>query len=323
MHRERAKRGAGGSVFPKGLKDLLILHKAERRGNAAFMVALLLAAGAFYYYRFHYRPGTADLEPMRAELEAWLAERDSAEAVPAVAPPEPFAFDPNTIGEEDWVRLGLSAKQAAAIERYKAKGGRFRTKADLGRMYTIRPEQFARLSPNIQLPDSLGAKPDRRTAERRAPRGSAATRAEWRTTERPAPQKRQVEVNTADSAALVELPGIGPAFARGIIRYRELLGGYHSLDQLGEVHVLKDKPDAVAMIQELLVVDTLAIRRIPLNTCTVDELAAHPYIRWKLAKPLIAYRQHHGPFRSLAGIKESHLIDEDLYRKLAPYLSVE
>ena len=87
--------------------------------------------------------------------------------------------------------------------------------------------------------------------------------------------------------------------------------------------MLKDKPDAVARLKELLVVDTLLIRRIPLNTCTVEELAAHPYIRWKLAKPIIAYRQHHGPFAEVAAIKGMQLIDEDLYRKLAPYLSVE
>src|SRR5690606_31133336 len=109
----------------------------------------------------------------------------------------------------------------------------------------------------------------------------------------------------------------------GIVKYRERLGGYHSLDQLAEVCVLQDKPDAIARMRELLVVDTLLIRRIPLNTCTVEELAAHPYIRCKLAKPIIAYRQQHGPFREVAGIRAIPLIDEGLYRKLAPYLSVE
>ncbi|HRP00652.1 MAG TPA: helix-hairpin-helix domain-containing protein, partial [Flavobacteriales bacterium] len=136
-------------------------------------------------------------------------------------------------------------------------------------------------------------------------------------------ERRPVEVNTADTTMLIELPGIGPAFARGIVRYREKLGGYRSLEQLSEVYVLRDKPDAVARITPLLVVDTLMVRRIPINTCTVEDLAAHPYAGWKVAKALIAYRAQHGPFIAVEGIRGCALIDEDLFRKLAPYLRVE
>ena len=74
--------------------------------------------------------------------------------------------------------------------------------------------------------------------------------------------QRGLELNSADSATLVAVPGIGPAFARGILKYREKLGGYHSLDQLAEVYVLKDKPDAVAKLKDRLVLDTLMMRQI-------------------------------------------------------------
>ena len=132
-----------------------------------------------------------------------------------------------------------------------------------------------------------------------------------------------MELNTADTTSLIALPGIGPAFARGIVKYRDMLGGYISLDQLGEVYILKDKPDAVLKLKELLILDTVLVRRIPINTCTAEELAAHPYFRWKLAKPLIAYRTQHGPFGSIEDIRGCALIDEALLRKLAPYLRVE
>jgi DNA uptake protein ComE-like DNA-binding protein len=132
-----------------------------------------------------------------------------------------------------------------------------------------------------------------------------------------------VEVNSADTTALIDLPGIGPAFARGIVKFRDRLGGYHHLDQLAEVYVLKDKPDAVERLKELLIVDTLMIVRIPINTCTVEALAAHPYAGWKIAKPLIAYRKQHGPFRNVADITGCAVVDEAVFRKLAPYLTVE
>lgn len=329
VHRPEARRAFASRPFKEQLQELLSLHTAERRGTAALIVLMLASGGAYWYYRHQYRPSTGHLEPLRAELEAWLAQRDSAERRDAesAAATAPFPFDPNEIDADAWQRLGLSARQAAAIDRYRSKGGRFRSKADLGRFRAIRPDQFERLRPFILLPDSLARAKASEDPRTNAPAtGSSAPRQraeEAATAPREAAAHRRVEVNTADSAALVALPGIGPAFARGIIRYRERLGGYRSLDQLAEVHVLKDKPDALLRLKELLIADTLAIRRIPINSCTAEELAAHPYARWAVAKPVIAYRQQHGPFGSLEELRAIPALGEEAFRKLAPYLSLE
>lgn len=132
-----------------------------------------------------------------------------------------------------------------------------------------------------------------------------------------------VEVNTADSSRLVQVRGIGPAFARSIVRYRDRLGGFHSLDQLADVPILRDKPDAVAELKGRLLLDTLMVRRLPINTMSVEDLGRHPCAGWKVAKALVAYRQHHGPFRTVADIKGCVLITDSVYRKLAPYLTLE
>lgn len=307
--------------FKEDVKDMLSLHAGERRGYLVMMFVLLVLASIVIYVQWIYKPPPTDLEPLRKEMEAWIAARDAVRS-DGTMHVEPFPFDPNTIERADWLALGLSEKQIDGLERYMSKGGRFRVKNDLGKMYSIRPEQFERLKPFIMLPDSL----PKRTYERDQDRSSQfADRQQHvdRPPEGARPAFAKVELNTADSVALVAVPGIGPSFARGILKYRESLGGYSSLDQLAEVYILKDKPDAVVRLKELLVLDTLMVRRIPINTCTVEELAAHPYCRWKLAKPLIAYRTLHGPFRTVADIRGCAVIDEALFRKLAPYLSVE
>ncbi len=330
--RSREHREFTSRPFTEQLKDLFSLHSGERRGSIVMMAILLLLFGYFAYSQWYAAPAAPNMEPLRAEMEAWLAARDSTKSEPEKKA-ELFRFDPNAIDRADWLRLGLSERQVQGIERWQAKGGRFRVKADLGRMYSLKPDQVDRLLPYVDLPDSL-PKRDRAMERRADDAPHEEVHAHWNGEEevaasaskekgRSSAMRRQAEVNSADTTELVALPGIGPAFARGIVKYRERLGGYHSLDQLAEVYVLQDKPDAIARMRELLVVDTLLIRRIPLNTCTVEELAAHPYIRWKLAKPIIAYRQQHGPFREVAGIRAIPLIDEGLYRKLAPYLSVE
>ena len=319
------------SRWKERLKDLLDMHREERRGVRVLMGVLLVLLGWVVYEQWLRPPKQHDLTEQRAWVEAVLAMQEAARA--DTVAPAPFPFDPNTIGREEWKRLGLTERQIDGVERYQEKGGVFRTKWDLGRMYTIGEEQFTQLEPYILLPEKS-------TRRERGTQGAsqARPRREWTTTAtrveagdprireratyepRPA---RSVEINTADTTALIAMPGIGPAFARSMVKYRDALGGFHSLDQLSEVYILKDKPDAVLQLKRVLIIDTLMVRRIPINTCTVEELAAHPYARWKVAKPLIAYRNQHGPFKQLADIKGCVLVTEEVFRKLAPYLSVE
>lgn len=313
------------SRWKERLKDLLDMHREERRGVRVLMGVLLVLLGWVVYEQWLRPPKQHDLTEQRAWVEAVLAMQEAARA--DTVAPAPFPFDPNTIGREEWKVLGLSDRQVDGVERYLGKGGRFRTKKDLARMYSIWPEQFAALEPFILLPDSQAPKVYQRRdhGSDRAYRGPSKEggstimdRAAYGRTVR-----RMVEVNTADTLALIALPGIGPTFARGIVRYRDRLGGFVSLEQLGEVYVLQDKPDAVLKLKEFLILDTLAVRRIPINTCTAEDLASHPYARWAIAKPLVAYRQQHGPFKQLSDIKRCVAVTPEVFAKLAPYLSLE
>lgn len=307
------------------LKDLLDMHREERRGVLWLMVICLGLAAWVVYDQWLRPPDQFDLAEQRARMDEWLAQR--SEVQQDSVPVRLFNFDPNAIGREEWRALGLTDKQVDGIERYQSKGGEFRTKQDLARMYSISPEQYAALEPYIQLPEKIARKSYERNERGTRRNGQHASEEQSGTIRERVPYVprtvQKVEVNSADTTALIELPGIGPAFARSIVKFRDALGGFRSLDQLNEVYILQDKPEAVLKLKELLILDTLAVQRIAINTCTVEELAAHPYVRWKIAKPLIAFRQQHGPFLHVADIKGCVAVSEEVFRKLAPYLTVE
>lgn len=306
--------------------DAFSMHRAERRG--LFVLVLAIAAfGGWIAWQRQRPPDPALIAAAEAQLAVWLAEQRAADSLrtraatdgPAVAD-SLFAFDPNTATADDWQRLGLSERQARGVLSYIAHGGHFEHRQDLARLRSLHPDQLARLLPYVQLPDRAEGGGGR-GAERR---WTADSTRRWVREERPArPERVPLELNSCDSAALVALPGVGPSFARGILRYRDQLGGYHSLDQLAEVYVLKDKPEALAQLRTLLTVDTALVRRVPMNSGTVEELAAHPYLRWKLAKALVAYRRQHGPFRTLDDLRGCALVDEGMLRTFAPYFSVK
>lgn len=315
----------GRSTFLKQVKAMLHLHKGERNGFALLMAILVIVVfiRVIYvqWFQFHF----TDVDPaLVEEMREWVARADELEKPANAHIDSLFPFDPNTIERQEWLALGLTDRQVDGVERYLAKGGRFRVKKDVAKLYAVTPERYALWEAYILLPDSL-PKRQREKAERAPQRTWQASTSYPKQNQERYERKefRRLEVNTADTTELIALPGIGPAFARGIVKYRDRLGGYRSMEQLAEVYVLRDKPDALARLNELLVLDTLMVARIPINTCEVEQLAAHPYAGWKVAKALVAYRAQHGPFRAVADIRGCALIDEAVFRKLAPYLRVE
>ena len=130
-----------------------------------------------------------------------------------------------------------------------------------------------------------------------------------------------VDINLADTSALIALPGIGSKLASRIISFREKLGGFFAVEQVGETFGLPDS--SFQKLKKYLVVNTNSVRKININTASLDILKAHPYIRYAIANAIIAYRSEHGPFYRIDDIKKIHVITAELFNKLLPYLSLE
>lgn len=213
-------------------------------------------------------------------------------------------FDPNALELEGWMRLGLSERQAQGVLNYRAKGGQFRKKEDLQKMYSISEADYARLEPYIQIEKPVSADVKGVPAQQRyTTRARAAVR---------------VEINSADSIDLLDLPGIGLVFASRIVRYRERLGGFYDLHQLLDVYGM-DSARFVRM-EPLLDLDSSLVRKIPINQADYELLRSHPMISNKQAALIIRYREYHGSFRSLEDLKQIKPLDEQILRNIAPYL---
>ncbi len=130
-----------------------------------------------------------------------------------------------------------------------------------------------------------------------------------------------VDINLADTTAFITLPGIGSKLSQRIIAFRTKLGGFYSVDQVGETYLLPDS--TFQKIKSRLIVNSNDVKKININTASVDEMKAHPYMRYNLANAIYQYKQQHGNFTSVENIKNIMLITDDVYKKIAPYLSVQ
>ena len=139
-------------------------------------------------------------------------------------------------------------------------------------------------------------------------------------TQPPAPKKQPlvVELNSADTLTLQLLHGIGPAYARRIVRYRERLGGFVSTDQLMEVYGFT--PELLAHIAPCLKLDTNAVRRIGINSIELKQLAKHPYVEYYQARDIVRLRQHGMQFHSADDLRAVPSMADSTLNRLLPYI---
>jgi DNA uptake protein ComE-like DNA-binding protein len=134
----------------------------------------------------------------------------------------PFPFDPNTISSEGWLQLGLSSRTVETIINYRNKGGRFYKPEDLRKIYTLKKEEADALIPFIRLPDVASAPPEQRQKFK-----SAKTYA-------------VVRINSATEEDWKALPGIGDVLSKRIVKFRNAIGGFSSVEEVSKTYGLTD-----------------------------------------------------------------------------------
>jgi competence protein ComEA len=219
----------------------------------------------------------------------------------------PVPFDPNAATEEELISIGFPPRTAKTMIKYRSKGGKFRKKEDLQKLYTLSEEDYQKIAPYARFEE----------AQTQIPK-QANTYSSTKTNYSP-PSAKTVELNAADAEALMALRGIGPAFSKRIINFRNALGGFVAVEQLKEVYGFPDS--TYQQLKGKVTADAGKLQKININIAAEEVLAKHPYIGRKLASYIIKERNKTGTFNQIEQLKLVPLINDEKYRKIAPYLS--
>lgn len=225
---------------------------------------------------------------------SYHAERQQPKET-ATSAPELFPFDPNRASDDDFYRLGFSEKQVISIRKYMKNGVVFRNRDDFFRIKVITVNQREMLADYVLIGQNENTSSENVVL----------------------PGQVSVELNSADSILLKQLPGIGDKLSKRIVKYRDLLGGFHSVGQLKEVYGLRE--ETIDGIADKVTVDISKIKKIDLNFADVSELSRHPYLQKDLAKRIVKFRSEKGSIRSLDVLRDSMILNIDDYNRLKPY----
>lgn len=221
---------------------------------------------------------------------------------------EIFYFDPNTASSDDWKRLGVKDKTIHTIQNYLSKGGRFYKPGDIKKIWGLSSSDAQRLMPYVSIKNTLS---DNVVYEKKIPKNGSYT----------LESIQPIDVNLADTAAFIGLPGIGSKLSQRIIAFRNKLGGFYSVDQVSETYLLPDS--TFQKIKPKLLIGNTDVKQININVAAINEMKLHPYLKYNLANAIYQYRQQHGNFKSVEEIKKIMLITEEIFNKIQPYLTVQ
>ena len=132
------------------------------------------------------------------------------------------------------------------------------------------------------------------------------------------PIEQPVELNTADSATLRSVVGIGPRTVVAIMHYRERLGGFVRAEQLAEVPGVRERN--YEKILKQIYCDSCKIRKIDINFASPKVLGKHPYIAPQALRKLLKARQLKGGWSTAGELVEQNILTREEAARLAPYL---
>jgi competence protein ComEA len=282
------------------VKQLFNFHNREQKGVAILvLIAIILMLSNLYLSQVR----QSDSIKVTIIQDANTTDKKSVH-------PQVFLIHPNTITLDSLKLLGVSDALANQWVNFREKFKPFESIEDVKKLYAMTDSVVARIESWIVWPKKTtkakvwGDKKGKNTIYKKPKRTAV-----------------NVLINSATSTDFMQIRGIGPVFSERIIKYRELLGGFQSKNQLLEVYGMTDS--LYVEIKNFIKLDSLPLNQLNVNSVDAKVLVKHPYIEWHVANSIVKYRAMHGCYQQLDDIKQSNLVNELLYDKIAPYLKAD
>lgn len=318
-------------------RDFFYFRKSDRRVLMILVVVAVFCVGLLL--------GRNLASDAATDSDAPVAGGSPMKSSPSGSEGNSFAatlhtFDPNTIDSASLVSFGVVPWKVRNFVHYRAAGKVFRTPDDLLDTYGWEEADLELLRPYITIGEQYAAP----LSARRDAEGEKARHRDRRNSYQQ-PTRRQryaanqyqeesqrthvfdtsnkfhehtlVDINTADTTLLQRIPGIGSHFSNSIVRLRERLGGFISIEQLFEI---SNFPESTI---DWFEVRDPQLRCIDINHAEFRQLVHHPYISYDQARVICSFIRLHGPFTGIDQLRSTHIFTDEELQRVTPYLSFQ
>jgi len=306
------------------LRDYFTFTRSERNGILVLILIILVLLISLQIIPLLFNRTQVDYSSFEKEVDAFISSVQDSQSIKFNkhnnSTVEYFPFDPNAVSTSDLQKMGISQKVIHSWINYISKGGKFKKKEDVQKIWGLEDSIYQKLLPFIEIPEAE----NKQKYEKGYPQQKNSNYNNWNnitnSNKLSVSDKKDnsVELNSSDSASLCALPGIGPGYTKRILKYRDLLGGFVAKEQLLEVFGFTS--DLYSKIENLVYVDPSMIKKINLNKADFKQLIRHPYFTKDIVSKILEYRKIQGAITNIQDLVKDKMLTQEQCTKLMPYV---
>ncbi len=222
--------------------------------------------------------------------EKWLSmqsEIDSLKQIRYSDVPKVYPFNPNFITDFKGYKLGMSVAEIDRLLTFRKLNKYVNSPAEFQQITKVSDSLLAVISPYFKFPDWVKNKKNFTSFDKKPYAVKTAG--------------PLIDINLASAEDLIKIYGIGPALSERILKQKELLGGFVSMNQMQDVWGLS--PEVIDNLNKKFVVKTTPpVNKIAINKASMKELSQFPYFRYPISKEIVTFRSMNGEIKSTADL---------------------
>lgn len=287
----------------KRLRSHFQFNKEQRSGIFFLLLLIVVSQGAYFLLRSN---GTGNNNAFSLDAST-QARVDSLKTIAAKKESTKiFPFNPNYITDFKGYTLGMSPEEIDRLHNFRVQNKFVNSAVEFQQVTQISDSFLKVLSPYFKFPDWVSNRKVFPIESNREPRKVSF---------------EILDLNKANAEQLKLVNGIGDKLSSRIIKFRDALGGFLVNEQLYDVYGL-DTEVANRVLNRFQVIDAPTVQKISVNTASIEELVALPYLRYEVARKIVTKRKALGPYNSLSDLNEIPDFPKDKIERIKLYLSL-
>lgn len=284
------------------LKSYFQFTKSQRSGIIFLVLLCVMFQSA--YFLIDFKSSTNDSK----EKQEWLAfqtEIDSLKQIKHDYIPKIYPFNPNFITDFKGQKLGMSVSEIDRLLAFRKTNKYVNTPEDFQKVTKISDSLLNTMVPYFKFPDWVTNKKE--------------FKSKYKSFENKKEKIVILDINQATKEDLIKVYGIGPALSDRILKLKDLLGGFVSMEQMNDVWGLS--PEVIENLNKNFKVSVLPkVNKVDINNASIKELMLFPYFKYALAKAIVTYRSMNGDFKNNADLTKINGFPNEKLNVISLYL---
>lgn len=264
------------------IKNIGFFNYNKNQRNGLLLLFVIIISLQLLYFFASYR---VDFEGSDADEQDWLSYQEWVDSVKSIERPsyQLYPFNPNFISDFKGYQLGMSVEEIDRLHEFRKQNKYVNSVEEFQKVTGISDSLLSVISPYFKFPDWIEKKKPAYSIQLIAKESEKIT---------------PMDINSATQEDLIKVRGIGEKLSERILKFRESLGAFVSMEQLHDVYGLS--PEVIEETKRYFFIsDTSTVKKIKINELSVKELGLFPYFKYPISKNIVVYRSMNGEIKKI------------------------